>query len=79
MNVCNMMYSLWNNKIKKKKKRFISYSKISTATANIVLHSWGGLPLVPVFGTIFQNIQKFGSFCVFHRIFRLAFKTNIAI
>ena len=70
MNVCNMMHSLWSNKK-------ISLKKDISVIQKYVIHTSGRLPLLPVFGTIFQNIQKFGSFWVFQGIFRPAFRTNI--
>ena len=59
INVCNMMYSLWSNKKIFFKKEDISVTqKYSTA----VMHTWGRLPLLPVFGTIFQKYTKFWKF-----------------
>ena len=45
----------------KKKKDISVIQKYSTA----VMHAWGSLPLLPVFGTIFQNYTKILQFLSF--------------
>ena len=55
MNVCNMMHSLWSNKK-------ISLKKDISVIQKYVIHTSGRLPVLPVFGTIFQKYTKIWQF-----------------